>query len=392
MKILIVLLSLFCFSVSLFSVEEYYRSNSNGLLLLQIEEIDRHEYEYVIQRDFNEMEQETSRTLWKKNVAEKKWDYSYTEGELSFERYYQNGELKEEYNYDRNGHKTLQVEYRNGKVSKRTKYIYNKDGLVEQEEIDDIYLERKNKITYRYDSSFRIKQIIREMDDGTIVYWDAFFSKKGIVAKEYYTIGNENYIFYYGTNGEELKGEVIERVEDDSPEEAGDNSDTTTDTIDNTDEADKKVAKKKMKEQRKLYWENKYSRNGIKIYKEETNYKLNKTSKIWYDNSGRAIKTEIYNGEELEKIEEQSFSEDGQLICLKQIVGLSEKEWYYTYKDKNAKEPSSTEYYENRRLKEVVTVNPDGTSEKLLYGYNGINLLQTFDKNGKKIAENALFE
>ena len=71
MKISIVLLSLFCFSVSLFSVEEYYRSNSNGVLLLQIEAIDRHEYEYVIQRDFNEMEQETTRTLWKKNVAEK---------------------------------------------------------------------------------------------------------------------------------------------------------------------------------------------------------------------------------------------------------------------------------------------------------------------------------
>ncbi|MBQ1999175.1 MAG: hypothetical protein II220_06815, partial [Spirochaetales bacterium] len=320
MKISIVLLSLFCFSVSLFSVEEYYRSNSNGLLLLQIEAIDRHEYEYVIQRDFNEMEQETTRTLWKKNVAEKKWDYSYAEGDLSSERYYQNGELKEEYNYDRNGHKILQTEYRNGEVSKKTKYIYNKDGLVEQEEIDDIYLDRKNKITYRYDSTFRIKQIIREMDDGTIVYWDAFFSKKGIVAKEYYTIGNENYIFYYGANGEELKGEVIERVEDDSPEENGDNSDTTTDTVDNADGADKKVAKKKMKEQRKLYWENKYSRNGIKIYKEETNYKLNKTSKIWYDNSGRAIKTEIYNGDDLEKIEEQSFSEDGQIICLKQIV------------------------------------------------------------------------
>ena len=199
MKISIVLLSLFCFSVSLFSVEEYYRSNSNGLLLLQIEAIDRHEYEYVIQRDFNEMEQETSRTLWKKNVAEKRWDYSYAEGDLSSERYYQNGELKEEYNYDRNGHKILQTEYRNGEVSKKTKYIYNKDGLVEQEEIDDIYLDRKNKITYRYDSTFRIKQIIREMDDGTIVFWDAFFSKKGIVAKEYYTIGNENYIFYYGT-------------------------------------------------------------------------------------------------------------------------------------------------------------------------------------------------
>lgn len=389
MKIHNVILFLFCLSFPLFCVEEYYRSNSNGLLLLQIEAIDRHKYEYIIQREFNEMEQEKTRILWKKNVIDKKWEYSYKEGDLTFEQYYQNGELREEYNYDRNGHKILQTEYRNGKVSKKVKYTYNKDGLVEQEEIDDIYLERKNKITYRYDSTFRIKQIIREMDDGTIVYWDAFFSKKGIVAKEYYTIGDESYIFYYGTNGEELKGEVIERVEDDSPE---DNSDATADTVDNTDDVNKKVAKKKMKEQRKLYWENKYSRSGIKIYKEETNYKLGKTSKIWYDSVGRAIKTETYDGEELEKIEEHSYNSGGQLTLLKQIVGLSEKEWHYVYSDINAKEPISTEYYENRRLKESTVVNTDGTSEKILYGYNGINLLQTFDKKGNKIAETALFE
>ena len=389
MKIHNVILFLFCLSSPLFCAEEYYRSNSNGLLLLQIEAIDRHKYEYIIQREFNEMEQEKTRILWKKNVIDKKWEYSYKEGDLTFEQYYQNGELREEYNYDRNGHKILQTEYRNGKVSKKVKYTYNKDGLVEQEEIDDIYLERKNKITYRYDSTFRIKQIIREMDDGTIVYWDAFFSKKGIVAKEYYTIGDESYIFYYGTNGEELKGEVIERVEDDSPE---DNSDATADTVDNTDDVNKKVAKKKMKEQRKLYWENKYSRSGIKIYKEETNYKLGKTSKIWYDSVGRAIKTETYDGEELEKIEEHSYNSGGQLTLLKQIVGLSEKEWHYVYSDINAKEPISTEYYENRRLKESTVVNTDGTSEKILYGYNGINLLQTFDKKGNKIAETALFE
>ena len=237
MKIHNVILFLFCLSFPLFCAEEYYRSNSNGLLLLQIEAIDRHKYEYIIQREFNEMEQEKTRILWKKNVIDKKWEYSYKEGDLTFEQYYQNGELREEYNYDRNGHKILQTEYRNGKVSKKVKYTYNKDGLVEQEEIDDIYLERKNKITYRYDSTFRIKQIIREMDDGTIVYWDAFFSKKGIVAKEYYTIGDESYIFYYGTNGEELKGEVIERVEDDSPE---DNSDATADTVDNTDDVSKR--------------------------------------------------------------------------------------------------------------------------------------------------------
>ena len=389
MKIHNVILFLFCLSFPLFCAEEYYRSNSNGLLLLQIEAIDRHKYEYIIQREFNEMEQEKTRILWKKNVIDKKWEYSYKEGDLTFEQYYQNGELREEYNYDRNGHKILQTEYRNGKVSKKVKYTYNKDGLVEQEEIDDIYLERKNKITYRYDSTFRIKQIIREMDDGTIVYWDAFFSKKGIVAKEYYTIGDESYIFYYGTNGEELKGEVIERVEDDSPE---DSSDATADTVDNTDDVNKKVAKKKMKEQRKLYWENKYSRSGIKIYKEETNYKLGKTSKIWYDSVGRAIKTETYDGEELEKIEEHSYNSGGQLTLLKQIVGLSEKEWHYVYSDINAKEPISTEYYENRRLKESTVVNADGTSEKILYGYNGINLLQTFDKKGNKIAETALFE
>ena len=119
---------------------------------------------------------------------------------------------------------------------------------------------------------------------------------------------------------------------------------------------------------------------------------MGKTSKIWYDSVGRAIKTETYDGEELEKIEEHSYNSGGQLTLLKQIVGLSEKEWHYVYSDINAKEPISTEYYENRRLKESTVVNTDGTSEKILYGYNGINLLQTFDKKGNKIAETALFE
>lgn len=385
MKFRSVVLLLFCLPISLFAAEEYYRSNSNGLLLLQIEAIDRHKYDYVIQCEFNENGQETVRTLWKKNIVDKKWVYIYTVDSLSHESFYQNGELKEEYNYDRSGHKTSQTEFRNGKVSKRIKYTYNKDGLVEQEEIDDIYLERKNKITYRYDSSFRIKQIIREMDDGSIVYWDAFFSKKGIVAKEYYTIGNESYIFYYGVGGEELKGEVIERVEDDSSENQ--NADVTTDAVDKP-----KSAKKKMKEQRKLYWENKYSQNGIKIYKEETNYKLGKTSKIWYDLSGRDIKTEVYSGDDLEKIEEHTYNDFGQMLVLKQTAGLGEKEWHYSYADSNAKLPVSTEYYENRRLREVTSVNPDGTSEKMLYGFNGVNLWQIFDSKGNKIAENALFE
>ena len=394
MKIRNIVLLLLCLPISLFAAEEYYRSNSNGLLLLQIEAIDRHKYEYVIQCEFNEIGQETTRTLWKKNAVDKKWVYVHTEGNLSHESFYQNGELKEEYNYDRNGHKTFQTEFRNGKISKQIKYTYNKDGLVEQEEIDDMYLERKNKITYRYDSSFRIKQIIREMDDGSIVYWDAFFSKKGIVAKEYYTIGNESYIFYYGAGGEELKGEVIERVEDDSPDENQietqnevQNADVTTDAADTP-----KPVKKKMKEQRKLYWENKYSQNGIKIYKEETNYKLGKTSKIWYDLSGRDIKTEIYSGNDLEKIEEHTYNDFGQMLVLKQIAGLGEKEWPDSYDDSDAKLPVSTKYYENRRLKEVSSVNPDGTSEKLLYGFNGVNLHQIFDNKGNKIAENALFE
>jgi hypothetical protein len=392
MKFHSIVLFLFCISIPLFCAEEYYRSNSNGLLLLEIDPIDRHNYEYVIQRTFNEMEQETTRILWKKNVVEKKWEYNYNEGDLSFERYYQNDELREEYNYDHAGHKTLQTEFRNGKVSKKIKYTYNKDGLVEQEEIDDIYLERKNKISYRYDSSFRIKQIIREMSDGTTVYWDAFFSKKGIVSKEYYTIGNESYIFYYGVGGEELKGEVIERVEDTSTDTVDTGSTSKDATSDSATAEEKKNVKKKMKEQRKLYWENKYSRSGIKIYKEEINYKLNKTSKIWYDNVGRAVKTETYSGEELEKLEEQTYNDAGQIVKLRQVAGLGEKEWHYTFENANAKNAVSTEYYENRRLREVTTVNRDGTYEKILYGFNGVNLLQTFDKNGNKIAENALFE
>ena len=119
---------------------------------------------------------------------------------------------------------------------------------------------------------------------------------------------------------------------------------------------------------------------------------MNKTSKIWYDNVGRAVKTETYSGEELEKLEEQTYNDAGQIVKLRQVAGLGEKEWHYTFENANAKHAVSTEYYENRRLREVTTVNRDGTYEKILYGFNGVNLLQTFDKNGNKIAENALFE
>ena len=94
---------------------------------------------------------------------------------LREESYYRNDELTQRTIYNELGHKTLFIEFRDGKIAKNTRYEYNKDGLVALEEIDDQYLDRKNKVRYRYDE-FRIKQIVTELYDGRVMYWDSFYT------------------------------------------------------------------------------------------------------------------------------------------------------------------------------------------------------------------------
>lgn len=357
-------------------VEEYYRSNYNGLLLLKIDSKETGKYEYVI-KDIHNDGLLVKRILYKGRKIEKQWDYFYTDKRLTEEIFYKNGKMEEQYFYDGEGHKINQREYRNGSVFKNISYTYNKDGLVEKEIIEDRYLGRTNQATYRYDNEFRIKQIIREMHDGKVIYWDAFFTGKGIVAKEYYTIGNENYIFYYSDDGQELKGEVIEEVEVEEAE-------AQTETV---EKAEKKV---KTEEKVKLRWENKYSVDGKKIFKEEINYKLGKKIKTWYDPYGRESKNEFYTGEELVKIEERTYFENGNLASLKEIASLNVKEWKYKYNEDDA--VIRTDYYENSKLKSKELKEKDGSREVIVYGANQINIFQKFDPSGNKIEESIMFE
>ena len=72
----------------------------------------------------------------------------------------------------------------------------------------------KTITNYRYDDNFTIKQIEKKYPDDRIVYWEAFFTAKGIIQKEFYTLKEERYIFLYNENGQETSGEIRDLLKD----------------------------------------------------------------------------------------------------------------------------------------------------------------------------------
>jgi hypothetical protein len=279
-------------------IVEYYRSNYNGLLLLRIKESEINEFRYVT-KNIVSGDKIIIKTLFDNNKEIKRWEYSYIDDRLREENFFQDFKLKEKHLYNSNGHKLNFIEYRDGNMMKNTSYEYNNDGLVSKEIINDIYLDRVNTVRYRYDEGYRIKQIITEMYDGRVVYWDSFFTVKGIIVKEYYTLDDKRYIFYYNSNGQEVKGEVI---------------------LINDEE---KVS---------LYWENTYSSAGFRLLKDEINYINNRRIKTWYDNSGREIKEHIIADNKIISIKEREFDKDDRIIVEKEVVGLHIKQVNYHYK------------------------------------------------------------
>ena len=263
-------LLLFVFAHGLHTQErtEIYRSNFNGLMLLKIEESQKKDYSFVLINESNG-EKLLKKTLFEKEKEIKRWEYAYTlQDILREESYYRNDELTQRTIYNELGHKTLFIEFRDGKIAKNTRYEYNKDGLVALEEIDDQYLDRKNKVRYRYDEFFRIKQIVTELYDGRVMYWDSFFTPKGIISKEYYTLQDKKYIFYYNENGQETQGEVF-------------------------------VANKEGEDELFQSWSNTYASNGARAMKDEINVSTNVRSRIWYDENGREIKEEKSKNDEI---------------------------------------------------------------------------------------------
>ncbi len=351
-----ILLLINFFILNAFTEIQFYRSNYNGLLLLNIKESEKSQYKHVVKSIITD-EKLISKTLYEKDKEVKRWEYIYSEDKLREENYYKDFNLTEKFIYDTAGHKLNLVEYRDGRIMKNTSYEYNKDGLLSKEIINDLYLNRVNSILYRYDSQYRIKQIITEMHDGKIVYWDSFFTAKGIIVKEYYTLKDKRYIFYYNPNGQEIKGEVL------SIDTAGVEKET-------------------------LKWDNIYSKAGIRILKDETNLITKKQIKTWYDEDGRDIKEHILSENAIEMIKEKAFDDKDNLIMEKQIVGLNIKQTNFYYKEKLYK----TETIENGIIKEIETIHDDGSKNVLIYGTNNVVIEMTYDVDGNKISENYKFK
>jgi hypothetical protein len=213
-------------------------------------------------------------------------------------------------------------------------------------------LNKSTTITkYRYDDNFTIKQIEKNYPDNRVVYWEAFFTPKGIIQKEFYTLKEERYIFLYNENGQEISGEIRDLVND-------------------------KVKKE---------WTTSYTTNGKMQKREESNYVLGKKILTWYNSSNKETKIETYSGSRLDSIESFQYNDKNKVILYEIIIGLVSNKEFYDY-DKSDKIIKIT-YYENEVLKKIVDNNEDGTrTETLISGKNSRVIIQ-YDKDGKKVSE-----
>ena len=189
------------------TIIKYFRSNSNGLQLVLINYQKTAEYKYFVKSYYTD-NIENRRMLFKENKEYKRWAYYYSKGYLNFEEIYTNNIIKEDYRYDTSGHIIKKNEYKDGKVLRNYSYHYNNAGLVDIESMVNALNNAKTITNYRYDDNFTIKQIEKKYPDDRIVYWEAFFSSKGIIQKEFYTLKEERYIFLYNENGQETSGEI----------------------------------------------------------------------------------------------------------------------------------------------------------------------------------------
>lgn len=353
-KFLVSLIIFFGFQSNLHSqsVIEYYRSNSNGLLLVKILQAQTKSFKYVSQVD-RTGDIILSKILFKEGKESKKWEYSYIDKTLSEEKYYKEKQIKEEYKYDNLGHKIRQTDYlTNNQAYKITVFSYNKDGLVDKEEIVNLLTNQATIVKYRYDINFRIKQIEKKYPDGRIVYWDAIFSQRGIIIQEYYTLNDEVFTFFYNESGQELKGEVKQKAKDG-------------------------------KEKIKIEWKNYYSYDGKKQRKEETNNLINKQTIVWYNKNSKEIKVETYYNNVTYSIEEYDYSDKNKVIYYKQILDLNLTEIYYLYDEEE--NLLQTRIYQEKKLKKHVIYNKDGSRRETIYSDNKTNITIEYDKDGKMV-------
>jgi len=350
------LISFFIFSFSLtlinsITVRNTYRSNSNGLSLIKIQQNQSKNFKYILQVD-QSGDMILSKVLHKDDKEIKKWSYEYQGLMLTTEKFYKEKKLKEEYFYDASKHKIKQIEYLNSKPFKISIFNYNKDGLVDREEILNSLNNQTTVVKYRYDKEFRIKQIEKKYPDGRVVYWESFFTPKGIIIKEYYALKDEVFTFYYANDGQELEGEVKNKLPDG-------------------------------KENIKIKWLVFYSSNGRRERKEEENFLINKKTKFWYGRNGKETKVEIYYKDKIFSIENYEYNEKNKVIYYKRIEDLNLLEIYYTY-DAESNLVFEKEFQDSV-LKKSTDYKKDGSKTVSYYSNNKASLSIDYDKEGKII-------
>ncbi|HOV13835.1 MAG TPA: hypothetical protein PK771_06090 [Spirochaetota bacterium] len=331
---------------------EYYRSNSNGLSLVKINANKRNDYKFILKVDLTG-DITLLKTLFKENVESKRWEFFYAENNiLETEKYYKDLKIKEEYRYNRSGHKVKQTEFLNGNAISITIFYYNKEGLVEKEEILNLISNKTTYVKYKYDKDFRIKQIEKIFPDGKSVFWESFFTPKGIIVREFYTLEDEIFTFYYNESGQELKGEVKERSE--------------------TGE-----------EKPKISWENFYSQNGKRKRRVHNNFLINKKVDTTYNKNFKEIKVETYYNDNIFSIEEYDYNNKNLVSYYKKIVDLNLSEEYYTYDEKD--NLSETKIYQDKELKKHIFYNKDGSRKEVVFSKNRRQVEVFYNIEGKLI-------
>ena len=330
---------------------EFYRSNSNGLSLVLVDEKDTNDYKFFLRIEYREGKM-TEKTLYKENKEFKKWQFIYNDNYISQESYYKEEKLLQKYFYNNLNHKIREEEFKNEKMIKSSVYKYNDEGLVNLETVTNLISNQITIIKYRYDNLFRIKQIEKIYPDGRVVYWESFLSPKGIIIKEYYTLKGEIYTFWYSQTGQEISGEIKEKNE--------------TEKI-------------------KVSWENFYTKRGLREKKIENNFDLNKKTITLFNKDGKETKIETYSDDELLTIEYYDYDSEKRITYYKIIKDLNINEVFYKYNDND--EIINTRILENEKLVKQINKNEDGSREETIYTKNNIKILIKYNRDGVIIFE-----
>lgn len=350
LKIFLFILPFYLFSES---KVEIFRSNSNGLALLKIRYSQRNEYKFILYEYYTDSVK-TRKVLYADGVESKRWLYYYTDDYLSIEKYLKEQELREDYRYDSQGHKIKQTDYKSNKKIRITTYSYNKDGLVDVENIFNVLTGKNAIVKYRYDSAFRIKQIEKRFPDGRLIFWEAFFTDRGIIQKEFYTLEEERFTFWYNKKGQEIKGEV------------------------------KQIGQK---EEVKKEWENFYKKSGKKDKKIEKNYLLGRKILTWYNSNFKESRKEIYKDDIAESIEIFDYNEDNNITYYEIIKNLSSSKVLYNYDKEDKDRIVKSLHYEDDALKKIVNFKKDNSRTEVLYSKRNKKIIVEYDDNGKMISQ-----